>query len=429
MLAWTKDMVHTIAWIADVRTDHRSVQEATLMMAAVCVWILNFAIQPLQSGVRALIIDSCPPEYMDTANAWASRMISIGSLLGYSSGFVHLPSFLEFSGNSKFKALCVLATSGLVVTVSLCLLIRERDPNEDGAPEKELRGVVGKFKYIRRSVFKLHPLVVKVMKAQFWSWIGWFSFMYYITTAGRHGSLALLVFAITQLITSIIAPFLIPKTNWDAFASPTSKSLLSRLIRKFTRTPWSTLCNLWMLSHFLFALSMFSTLFITTVSGTIVLTSIIGISAALAQFVPFTLISIVLSNNQNSNNRPDSAGGNKKHPRQYETQPGIVMGLHNMAIAAPQLIAAAGSSLIFWVMGGEAGDARSTVWVLRAGGLMMLMAMYMTTKVKGEVGYEPAYELRASEAAAAAGEEQSQGLLSEVEMAASNDTDVGLEVA
>ena len=182
MLAWTKDIVHAIAWIAEVRTDHRSVQEATLMMAAVCVWILNFAIQPLQSGVRALIIDSCPPEYMDTANAWASRMISIGSLLGYSSGFVHLPSFLEFSGNSKFKALCVLATSGLVVTVSLCLLIRERDPNEDGAPEKELKGVVGKFKYIRRSVFRLHPLVVKVMKAQFWSWIGWFSFMYYITT-------------------------------------------------------------------------------------------------------------------------------------------------------------------------------------------------------------------------------------------------------
>ena len=59
---------------------------------------------------------------------------------------------------------------------------------------------------------------------------------------------------------------------------------------------------------------------------------------------------------------------------------------------------------------------------------MMLMAMYMTTKVKGEVGYEPAYELRASEAAAAAGGEQSQGLLSEVEMAASNDTDVGLEI-
>lgn len=183
-LAWAGEMVHTAAWVVGGRHDHRALQTVTMAAAAILIWILNFAIQPLQCGLRALIVETCPPEQMDTANAWASRMISMGSLLGYGSGFVDLSHLLRIEGgHTQFKVLSVLATCGLAVTVCVCCCtIRERNPNEDGPPSRELKSTMGKARHIYGSIFKIPPQVAMVCKVQLCSWIGWFSFMYYITT-------------------------------------------------------------------------------------------------------------------------------------------------------------------------------------------------------------------------------------------------------
>jgi solute carrier family 45 protein 1/2/4 len=183
-LAWAGDIMYTVSWIVGSGQDHRILPTITMISAAIFVWILNFAIQPLQCGLRALIVESCPPEQIDSANAWASRVISIGSLLGYGSGFVDISRLMHTEGrHTQFKALCVLATCGLAFTVCVCCsTIRERDPNQDGPPSVELKSIIGKIKHIYGSIFKIPPLVAMVCKVQLCSWIGWFSFMYYITT-------------------------------------------------------------------------------------------------------------------------------------------------------------------------------------------------------------------------------------------------------
>ena len=102
---------------------------------------------------------------------------------------------------------------------------------------------------------------------------------------------------------------------------------------------------------------MFSTFFIQSVKGASVLVSVVGISAALSQqIVPFTMLSDILSRSTRGAD-PESAIDNSSHAEpEYETRPGIVMGLHNVAIAAPQLLASLASSIIFWI-GGHHGQA------------------------------------------------------------------------
>ena len=125
---------------------------------------------------------------------------------------------------------------------------------------------------------------------------------------------------------------------------------------------------------------MLSTLFITTVTGAIVLAAMAGISAALAQFVPFTLISGSLSRHRAIRISALKAQGNLLEP--YVTEPDIVMGLHNMAIAAPQLVATCLSSFIFWVSEGRRGGPLGMAWALAVGGLSALVALWFTGRLK-----------------------------------------------
>ena len=95
-LPWVDELVHYLAWVVNINTQSHHLKTATLTAAASFIWIMHFAIQLLQNGLRALIVDFCPPSDMDTANAWASRMISIASLLGYSAHVLDLPLLLHF---------------------------------------------------------------------------------------------------------------------------------------------------------------------------------------------------------------------------------------------------------------------------------------------------------------------------------------------
>jgi solute carrier family 45 protein 1/2/4 len=182
-LAWAHDIAYGMTWTVGLSQDGGVLRTTTLTVAALCVWVLNFAIQPLQGGLRALIIDCCPPKDMDTAFAWAGRMVSVGNVLGYGSGFVDFSRFVKSTSDTQFEALAVLATCGLAITTGLCCFwVLEQNPNDDGPPRRDLVSLMGKIKYTYNSVSRLPPQVKMVFKVQFCSWLGWFSFLYYITT-------------------------------------------------------------------------------------------------------------------------------------------------------------------------------------------------------------------------------------------------------
>lgn len=85
------------------------------------------------------------------------------------------------------------------------------------------------------------------------------------------------------------------------------------------------------------------------------------------------------SNGDNNDGYDDDAKGG-------EDQAGVILGLHNVAIASPQIIATLVSSAIFRAAQkprGTAGD-NSVAWVLRFGGCAALVAAYMTSRLAEE---------------------------------------------
>jgi solute carrier family 45, member 1/2/4 len=177
---------------------------------------------------------------------------------------------------------------------------------------------------------------------------------------------------------------------------------------------------------------MWLTLFVNNIPAATVLVGLVGIPWAITGWIPFALISQEISKRDAmrrgihpqpssgasaaaagttmSSARPGSRMSNHSgtlsrlsdeeddldpNNSDGEDQAGVILGIHNVAIAAPQVIATLVSSLIFKALQkgrSEPGDT-SVAWVLRFGGLCAIAAAYLTRYV-GEEGSEEVRERR-----------------------------------
>jgi solute carrier family 45, member 1/2/4 len=92
----------------------------------------------VQAACRAIIVDTLPAQKQEIGNAWASRMVAGGHLIGYTMypspvispdcrGFVNLTKFLFFLGNTQLKVICLLSAVGLFIAVGItCYSVSER---------------------------------------------------------------------------------------------------------------------------------------------------------------------------------------------------------------------------------------------------------------------------------------------------------------
>lgn len=316
----------------------------------------------MQAAIRAFIVDNAPAHQQESANAWASRLTGIGNILGYISGYVDLPRILPLFGNTQFKVLCVIASLALGITLLIsCSYIAERDPRLEGPPRSDNPGVISFFVQVFKSIKRLPPQIKRVCEVQLCAWVGWFPFLFYSTTyigqlyvnpifdqnpelsdgdieaaweaATRVGTFALLIYAITSFVGSILLPLIIVPTYRSsgtqeegadsdslsqdqpflprrlstsslsftpsagaAVESPNEPPARKRenkphpLIAKL-QIPGLTLRRLWFFSHILFTLCMFSTIFISTPRGGTIVISAVGISWAITLWAPFAFIS------------------------------------------------------------------------------------------------------------------------------------------
>lgn len=390
-------------------------------------------------------------------------MSGVGNIIGYLSGYVDLPRYMPFFGNTQFKVLCVLASLALVITVTVsCATVSERDPRLEGDPPVQKAGVVAFFASLYKSVRRLPPQINRVCQVQFFAWIGWFPFLFYITTyigeiyvepyfeanphmtpeeidrtwerATRVGTFALLIFAITNFAATIILPLLIaptfeppaPQPHTPMRSNPytpstpgsmtansyfsynpngsslslsskkQNKSLFSRIKKRVPNLQIKslTLRRAWILSHLMFAVATWLTFIIRTTTAATVLVAFIGIPWALTNWAPFALIAAEISKRDAIRRRqipaPATAEGEMlargDDPAEGADQAGVILGIHNVAIAAPQVIATLVSSAIFKALQkprGTPGDD-SVAWVLRFGGCAAIVAAYLTTKITEE---------------------------------------------
>ncbi|KAK3716801.1 hypothetical protein LTR37_006151 [Vermiconidia calcicola] len=475
-LAWARELVSGSLGIFGVSKDSRAVATTAIVFAILMIYVLDFAINVIQAGVRAFIVDNAPAHQQDSANAWASRISGVGNIIGYLFGYVDLPKYFWFIGDTQFKVLCVVASLAMATTLAVSILsIQERDPRLEGEPCYQEDGVIAFFKGLYRSMRKLPTQITRVCQVQFFAWIGWFPFLFYITTyigeiyaerffaenpnmsaeeieetwarGTRVGTFALFMFAITTFAASVLLPFMIAnsyqtpeevirtpmaqgasgavtpalamtpgaastssgyfdytpsRSRASPHASNSKVSLLTSttsrnpLTRFFAHVPslevkWLTLRRAWMLSHALFALLTWATFLVSTTTSATILVALIGIPWAMTNWAPFALIAAEISKREairrGTLRPPPTREGellaHGEDPSEGADQAGVVLGIHNVAIAAPQVIATLVSSAIFRALQkprGSVGDD-SVAWVLRFGGCAALIAAWLTRRV------------------------------------------------
>ena len=144
---------------------------------------------------------------------------------------------------------------------------------------------------------------------------------------------------------------------------------------------------------------MASTFFISTPAQATVLTGVIGLPWALTSWAPFALISAEIS-------KRDSEA--RRSANKPEDQAGVILGIHNVAVAAPQIVATLVSSAIFKLAQRRRGEPYDTSvgWVLRFGGLAALVAAVFTWRIR-----EDAEPLRGNGTKKEGGTGEEEGIL------------------
>ncbi|KAJ8068212.1 hypothetical protein OCU04_003781 [Sclerotinia nivalis] len=388
-------------------------------MAAAWIWALNIAIQPVQGGLRAIIVDCVPPKQQVRACAYASSAAGIGSILGYTAGYISLPKYLPWLGDTQLKGLCLIASVALGSTVAItCFTANEKRFVDLNAGFKK-QSLAGTFRQIFGSMKTCPREIRKICMVQFFAWIGWFPFLFYITSylgglfeveyspiskkatptltlpttsplppsphSIRHATFIMILFALVALISNLTLPlFISPSSNNSKHQKPT---FLARLHIKSLTLP-----RVWTLSHLLTTLLTISTILTPTFVSTSILIIFLGISWAITAWIPLTLISTQISQSQSKSHATASTStsialssisqptspSHKRYRTQESLQAGTVMGIYNISIALPQIIAAVQGSLIFWVLG-EIGivGTEAMGWVIRLGCLGSMFAAWL----------------------------------------------------
>jgi solute carrier family 45 protein 1/2/4 len=188
-----------------------------------------------------------------------------------------------------------------------------------------------------------------------------------IEDAVRLGSLASLAFAMFALLTNILIPRFIANDHH------TGAVLEDRPRSK----PQISMSKAWSISHLLFALCMFSTFFIHSQIAATVLAALVGISWAFTLWVPFAIIGREVAARQEKHSKILEG---EFEPAQQD-QAGAIMGLHNVAISVPQMLAGLVCGCIFWVAS-RSGSQDGIGWALRFGGMGTLIAAVLAARIK-----------------------------------------------
>ncbi|KAI0010292.1 major facilitator superfamily domain-containing protein [Xylariaceae sp. FL0662B] len=447
-LAWIREIIGGFLGLFGADPESHGVKTVIIVVAVIWIYVLDVAVNTVQASIRAFIVDCAPSHQQEAANSMASRFVGIGNIIGYVAGGINLPKYVWWFGGTQFKDLCAIASIFLCSTVLLSItFIRERNPQLDGRAAPGRSGLISFFKKIFAAIRRLPPQVAKVCTVQLFAWIGFFPMLFYTSSyigeiyvqpyleenpnmtpeeldqlyekATRVGTFALLIFAITSLATNVLLPFFIDPTydNNPAISNapgeapgisrdhvPGSKKFLEYLV-----IPGFTLRRAWLLSHFLFAGSMFCAVLVRTVGAATTLIGLIGITWALSLWAPWAIISAEISRRDivyrarkhrlrsiiqgDQSDSPHSSGEYPDQERRLQDdeeepdQAGVILGIHNMAIASPQFIATLGSSIIFRIFQkprGTPGD-HSIAIVLACGGFFVLIASYFIYKIEDDM--------------------------------------------
>ncbi|KAG8215937.1 major facilitator superfamily domain-containing protein [Butyriboletus roseoflavus] len=280
----------------------------TVWLAILSIYCIDFCINAVQALDRALLVDILPATKQPAGNAWAARMLAVGSVAGFFVGNLDLPRFFPFLGSAQLGVLSLIAALLLFSTQAwVCFHVKERVLLRSSSDPKGFRQ---ELKVLSETLVRLPSVIRQICWIQFFAWLGWFPVLFYTTVyigelhkqsspipenedavialdaeSTRLGSRAMFYSALVSLAANIIMPsFVVPQHAGHASRplQPKQKTWLERVRMHLT--------SLWALSHFIFAMCMAATFVTSTVSGATFIVSVTGFCWAITQWAPFALL-------------------------------------------------------------------------------------------------------------------------------------------
>ncbi|KAF9977624.1 hypothetical protein BGZ73_005478 [Actinomortierella ambigua] len=302
-----------VGWIQGLRrgdygrggedTPNREAKEAiknwTMGIAVVGFYSLDFSINAVQACCRSLIMDIPRTEQQEVGNAWSGWMNNLGSVAGFFAGNLDLVYYLPWLGDKQIKVLANLAILFLASTLTITCLSITEIPYER-SKDDEARTIFGTIANIWFAFRHLPSPVQRLCNVQFFAWMGWFPFLFYVTTwvgeilnryvedpneslpangAERAGSFALLCWATIAVFSGILIPKLTPQELG---------------LERWPKNPF-TLRNLWTMSLVWFAVCMALTWFVDGLWSATAVVALCGVPWAVAMWVPFAMVGEFMS--------------------------------------------------------------------------------------------------------------------------------------
>lgn len=232
-------------------------------------------------------------------NTLVSRTSAVGHVLGYATGAIDMVDiFGTWLGATQFQQLTVIATVVIIASNAVtCWAVTERVLVPPSQYSKSRRRF-SIFRDIWSTLLHLPPRISAICWAQFWSWIGWFPFLFYGTTwvgeiyfryqvpdeakdskdalgdMGRVGSTALVLYSGVVFTGAFVLPLLVESPEDKKHMRQPTHSAASLMQRLNGLKP--DLLAAWIAGHLIFATAMAMAPFATSFRFATVLICLCG---------------------------------------------------------------------------------------------------------------------------------------------------------
>ncbi|KAI5288470.1 hypothetical protein KEM54_005191 [Ascosphaera aggregata] len=279
----------------------------------------HFSINVVQASCRSLIVDTLSIPQQQLGSAWATRMAAIGHLVGYAIGAVDMVGLFGTTlGDTQFKQLCIISATSLVLCVGVtCWAVTEQVLVHPSEVDRRASPIQILSQLFKRTA-NLPPRIKSICWVQFWSWIGWFPFLFYGTTwvgetyfryeaplevvqnmedklgeIGRLGSTALVIYSTITFVSSVILPFYIVSPDAKNAASPSIRVI--RLFGSKLTITSPDLHTAWAFANAMFAALWFFSPWIHSLRAAMFLIAISGIPWSICSWAPFAFMGVEIN--------------------------------------------------------------------------------------------------------------------------------------
>ncbi|KAL0581668.1 hypothetical protein V5O48_000370 [Marasmius crinis-equi] len=273
VLGWTKVVA---GWFV------KDSSSLVITLAVLSIYVIDFSINAVQAMDRALLVDVLPSALQPAGNAWAAKMLAIGSVVGFFIAWLGWFPILFYTsvyvGDLNKRAFYATTT----------VIPPPGSPATEITPETLSSLDTESSRLGSRALFYSSLITLFVN----------FALPYFVTEAStnsrkrkqrRHQQTVENGFGSSHNLNGTHGG------GMSGHMSGQSPNLLEGILRRMTNFAIPErlqmhLSSLWTISHAVFALCMLGTFFTSSVTGASTLVAITGFSWAITQWVPFALL-------------------------------------------------------------------------------------------------------------------------------------------